>query len=318
MPKNAAAQISWNRQTLQSVAAWCLARFLLLVLQVQAVPREWSIRAGIAGSQPDLIPGPALFLLNERVRCTLALVSLAAATLAGIAGAPAASIALVLAVDVSESVSTERYLLQHDGIARAFETPRLVDAISGAPGGIEALVLEWSDPDKIAVTVGWTRITNRASAAGFAAAVRATERTSHGLTAIGAAMLAGAAAFEHMPEPAAHRVIDVSGDGMANFGPQPAPVRDQLVADGITINGLAILTEEPWLDDYYRHNVVGGPSGFCIVAETMDSFADAMLKKLVQEIVGTPHFADNNNIVIPGLDPGISEGTGRWPGRARP
>ena len=220
------------------------------------------------------------------MRIALALVSLAAATLSGVASASAAAIALVLAVDVSESVSTERYVLQHDGIARAFETPKLVDAITAAPGGIEVLVLEWSDPDKIAVTVGWTRITNRTSAAAFAGAVRATERTSHGLTAIGAAMLAAAAAFEHVPEPAAHRVIDVSGDGMANFGPQPALVRDQLVAQGITINGLAILTEEPWLDDYYRQNVIGGPSGFCIVAENMDSFAEAMLKKLVQEIVG--------------------------------
>jgi hypothetical protein len=231
------------------------------------------------------------------MRIALALVSLAAATLSGVASASAAAIALVLAVDVSESVSTERYVLQHDGIARAFETPKLVDAITAAPGGIEALVLEWSDPDKIAVTVGWTRIANRTSAVAFAGAVRATERTSHGLTAIGAAMLAAAAAFEHVPEPAAHRVIDVSGDGMANFGPQPALVRDQLVAQGITINGLAILTEEPWLDDYYRQNVIGGPSGFCIVAENMDSFAEAMLKKLMQEIVGTSHFA----------------GVGRWP-----
>jgi hypothetical protein len=149
-------------------------------------------------------------------------------------------------------------------------------------------VLEWSDPDKIAVTVGWTRISGRPGAAGFAAAVRATQRTSRGLTAIGSAMLAAAAAFEHMPEPAAHRVIDVSGDGMANFGVPPEQVRDQLVSQGITINGLAILTEEPWLDDYYRHNVIGGPAGFCIVAENMDSFAEAMLKKLVQEIAGRP------------------------------
>jgi hypothetical protein len=199
---------------------------------------------------------------------------------------------LVLAVDVSASVSTERYILQHDGIARAFETPKLVAAIA-AVGGIEALVLEWSDPDKIAVTVDWTRIADQPSAAGFAAAVRASERTSYGLTAIGAAMLTAAVAFERAPEPAAHKVIDVSGDGMANFGPQPAPVRDELVAQGITINGLAILTEEPWLAEYYKQNVIGGASGFCLVAENMDSFAEAILKKLVQEIAGAPHFAES-------------------------
>jgi hypothetical protein len=232
------------------------------------------------------------------MRIALVLLSAITAALGVAAAAQAAAVALVLAVDVSESVSTERYILQHDGIARAFETPKLIETIAAVPGGIEALVLEWSDPDKIAVTVGWTRIANQPGAAGFAAAVRATQRTSRGLTAIGSAMLAAAAAFEHMPELAAHRVIDVSGDGMANFGVPPEQVRDQLVQQGITINGLAILTEEPWLDDYYRRNVIGGPAGFCIVAENMDSFAEAMLKKLVQEIAGQPtHLA----------------GVGRWP-----
>jgi hypothetical protein len=215
----------------------------------------------------------------------------AAASFLAIIGAlpaQAAAVALVLAIDVSESVSTERYVLQHDGIARAFETPQLIDAIAAAPGGIEALVLEWSDPDKIAVTVGWTRIANRGAAAAFSASVRATQRTSHGLTAIGTAMLAAAAAFDQMPEPAGRRVIDVSGDGIANFGVPPATARDELVKAGITINGLAILSEEPWLDDYYSRNVVGGPAAFVVVAKSFDSFAEAMLRKLVQEVARAP------------------------------
>ena len=206
--------------------------------------------------------------------------------------ARAATLALVLAVDVSESVSSERYHLQHEGIARAFETPLLVDAIAAVPGGIEALVLEWSDPDKIAITVGWTRIANRAGAAAFAASVRATQRTSNGLTAIGSALLAAAAAFDHLPEPAGHRVIDISGDGMAHFGVPPVTARDALVSKGITINGLAILSEEPWLDEYYRSNVVGGPSAFVAVAKSFDSFADAMLRKLVQEVASAPIATD--------------------------
>jgi hypothetical protein len=214
--------------------------------------------------------------------------------LAAAAPAQAAAVALVLAVDVSESVSNDRYLLQHEGIARAFETPQLIDAIAAVPGGIEALVMEWSDPDKIAVTVGWTRIANRNAAVAFAATVRATKRTSNGLTAIGSAMLAAAAAFEHMPEPAGHRVIDISGDGMANFGDPPTVVRDALIKQGITINGLAILTEEPWLDEYYRQNVIGGPSAFVISAKTFESFADAMLRKLVQEVAMLPSVRDTD------------------------
>jgi hypothetical protein len=216
---------------------------------------------------------------------------LVASLLAVLAVSPAqaSSVALVLAIDVSESVSTERYVLQHEGIARAFETPQLINAIAAAPGGIEALVLEWSDPDKVAVTVGWTRIADRSAAAAFAGSVRATQRTSHGLTAIGAALLAAGAAFDQMPEPAAHRVIDVSGDGMANFGVSPVDARDALVKKGITINGLAILSEEPWLDDYYRSNVIGGPAAFVLVAKSFDSFAEAILRKLVQEVAGAPN-----------------------------
>src|ERR1041385_4400183 len=157
--------------------------------------------------------------------------ALVACLLAALLALPAraASVALVLAVDVSESVSAERYILQHEGIARAFETPQLIEAIAAAPGGIEALVLAWPDPDKTAGAGGWTRIADRGAAAAFARSVRATERSSHGLTAIGSAMLAAGAAFDRMPEPAAHRVIDISGDGMANFGASPVEARDTLV-----------------------------------------------------------------------------------------
>jgi hypothetical protein len=202
--------------------------------------------------------------------------------------AAGAALALVLAVDVSGSVTAGSYVLQRDGIARAFENPRLAGAISAVPDGIEALVLEWSDPDRIAITVGWTRLADATSAADFAAAVRATKRSSEGLTAIGPALLAAAAAFDHMPEPAPRRIIDISGDGMANFGLPPTAARDRIVAAGISINGLAILTEEPWLEAYYRSNVVGGPGAFVVIARDFRSFADAILRKLVQEIAEAP------------------------------
>jgi hypothetical protein len=94
-----------------------------------------------------------------------------------IGSAKGAALALVLAIDVSASVNADSYLLQHDGIARAFASPRLAEAISASPGGIEVLVLEWSDPDKIAVTVDWTRVADTGSADAFAAAVRATRRS---------------------------------------------------------------------------------------------------------------------------------------------
>jgi hypothetical protein len=194
----------------------------------------------------------------------------------------------VLAVDVSESVDGEEYELQHEGIARAFESAPLIAAISGgAKSAIDVLVLEWSDRNKQVVTVGWTRVSDKASAAAFAAKVRASRRSSNGLTAIGDALLAAQAAFRTQPNPASRRVVDLSGDGMANIGPPPQQVRDEMVAAGITINGLAILKTEPWLDSYYDDNVVGGPGGFLVQVDDFTSFAAAMQQKLLAEVAAT-------------------------------
>jgi hypothetical protein len=60
--------------------------------------------------------------------------------------------------------------------------------------------------------------------------------------------------------------------------------RDDAVALGITINGLPILTLEPFLDQYYKADVIGGPNAFMIVARSYEEFADAILKKLITEI----------------------------------
>ena len=194
-------------------------------------------------------------------------------------------LALVLAVDVSESVDAGEYALQHEGIARAFETPQLVDAIrSGRNGAIDVLVMEWSDRDKQVVTVDWTRVDDAASAHRFAAAVRATLRSSNGLTAIGDALIAADRALARVPDQPARRVIDVSGDGMANIGPSPREVRDRLLAKGTTINGLAILKTEPWLDSYYDQYVVGGPGGFLMEVKDFPTFIAAMQQKLLSEV----------------------------------
>jgi hypothetical protein len=196
-----------------------------------------------------------------------------------------ADMALVLAVDVSESVDAGEYQLQHEGIARAFENPQVIDAIrNGTAGAIDVLMLEWSDRDKQAVLVDWTRVSDAASGAGFAAKIRAGARSSNGLTAIGDALLAAAAAFKTAPDDAARHVIDISGDGMANIGPRPDDIRDALTAQGITINGLAILASEPWLDTYYNNEVIGGDGAFLLQVKDFSSFATAIKQKLLAEI----------------------------------
>lgn len=200
--------------------------------------------------------------------------------------AHAAALAIVLALDVSASVSADSFILQRDGIAQAFADPGVIAALTAHPGGIEALILEWSDPDNIAVPVNWTWISDARSAAGFAAAVHGIARGSRGLTAIGPALAAAAAQFERLPELAERHVIDISGDGIANLGEPPQLVRDRLVSGGITINGLALSTELPWLADYYRRNVIGGPGAFVVAVREFRGFGEAMRRKLTAEIAG--------------------------------
>ncbi len=198
-------------------------------------------------------------------------------------------LALVMAVDVSESVDADEYILQHEGIARAFESPLLAAALAaGRNGAIEVAVLEWSDRDKQVVTVDWSRVGDAASAADFARKVRASQRSSNGLTAIGDALLASRRLLDAAPDPADRRMVDLSGDGIANIGPPVREVRDELVAAGITINGLAILASEPWLESYYDEYVIGGPGAFLLRAEAFASFATAMQNKLLSEISGLP------------------------------
>jgi hypothetical protein len=221
---------------------------------------------------------------------------LLAVLLLGVASAARAETvdtALVLALDVSLSVDEHEYELQRDGIAAAFEDPALMAAVAGGKNhAIDVLVLEWSDPEIQVVTVDWTRVTDAASANAFAAKVRATKRSSQGLTAIGNALMAAGAALERLPDEAARWVIDVSGDGMANIGVPSSEARDALLAKGITINGLVMLNDEPWVDGYYGENVVGGPGAFLMQVADYREFAAAIREKLLSEIVALPRRRD--------------------------
>ena len=92
-------------------------------------------------------------------------------------------------------------------------------------------------------------------------------------------MLLGAGPFRGI-----RRVIDISGDGANNRGRAVTLARDEAVRDGISINGLPILALEPDLDRYYYDYVIGGPGAFMVPAKNYDTFADAILKKLIIEI----------------------------------
>jgi hypothetical protein len=195
---------------------------------------------------------------------------------------------LAFVVDASGSIDEDETRLQRQGYADALANPRVLKAIgSGFLRSIAVAYVEFAGPDCGRITVDWIRISDAASAAAFGERVLAAEPMfCPGGNAIADAVLLTAASINTNAFEGTRRVIDVSGDGLNTIGPDMATTRDTVVADGITINGLVIHRPSyPDLDGYYRAVITGGPGSFVIKAESRASFGDAILRKMIREIV---------------------------------
>lgn len=221
-------------------------------------------------------------------------VGLAAATLLA---APAESrgeepvdLELLLAVDTSLSVSQPEFRLQMNGLAQAFRHPAVLGAIRAAGDrGIAVSLLQWSDRQQQVSSIDWMLVRDATSAEAFAARIETTARAFAGAgTSISGAILAGVQTFDRNRFHAPRRVMDISGDGIDNRGPSPYSVRPRAAAAGVTINGLTILNEDPFLDRYYERSVIIGAGAFVLAAADYDDFARAIVAKLVREISPGP------------------------------
>ena len=197
-------------------------------------------------------------------------------------------LALCLAVDASSSVDYREFDLMLGGSAAAFRDPEIAAAIlSGRRQAIAIAMLMWSGLREQEVAIGWTRIDNAAALGALADRIEALPRlVPPGVTALGEAIAAGLALLGRCPAEATRNVLDVSGDGSNNRGREPGPVRDIGVAAGVTINGLAVVNEEPDLVAYYRAEVIGGPGSFVMATPDYRAFAEAIREKLLREIGG--------------------------------
>lgn len=198
--------------------------------------------------------------------------------------------ALVVSVDVSNSVDEHRYKLQMEGIAQAFEDPMVLQAILNGPqGGIFVSMVTWADKPRVAVP--WTRIASAADAAEVAKKVRALPRQGGEFTCV-TGMLRNVSdkLIPQIPGKANRVIVDVSGDGKENCNPDEPleTVREELAGYGVTINGLPILEgdEGPTLESWYRENVMAGPGSFVLPADGYKDFGRAIRQKFVIEISG--------------------------------
>ena len=204
---------------------------------------------------------------------------------------------LALAADVSRSIDVPKFQLQREGYASAITNPQVLDAIrSGPTGRIAVCFIEWSGVASQRLVIDWTLIGDADAARHFSDGIVEAPRSFADRTSISGAIEFAMGQLDKAPYEAARRTIDVSGDGTNNAGRDVAMLRDEAVAKGITINGLVILSDNPmsWnpdhtnppggLANYYRNNVVGGPSAFVMVAENFNSFGQAIVKKMIAEV----------------------------------
>ncbi len=227
---------------------------------------------------------------------------------AGAAQAEPVDIELVLAVDVSLSMSPAELEIQRRGYAAALTHDSVLQAIAdGAHGRIAVSYMEWAGVTTQHVVVPWTVIANRQDAERVAAQLSVHPPNSARRTSISAALEFGGDLFAESGFEGVKRVIDISGDGPNNQGGPVTEIRDRLVKQGITINGLPLMTNGGFdsgydianLDRYYSNCVIGGPGAFMIPVNDWTQFPEAVRRKLVLELAATPPLTEHAELSNP-------------------
>jgi hypothetical protein len=232
-------------------------------------------------------------------------------------GAVQVDTALVVSVDVSNSVDENRYRLQMEGIAAALEDPGVIEAIINGPnGGILFSMVTWADRPEFALP--WVKIASKEDAKAVAAKIRKLPQAGGEFTCMTRMMRSvNDKIVSQIPGEATRVVLDISGDGPDNCNAEEAitDVRDELVANGVTVNGLPINIGDPGepvgegayrapgssfdasqlkqnaegpttLEQWYLNNVMGGLGAFVLPANGYSDFGRAIRQKFVIEISG--------------------------------
>lgn len=232
------------------------------------------------------LPGLAAFF------CVLFLVNLVGVASPARAQS-AVDLQLVLAVDASGSVDAREYALQMTGIAAAFRDPEVLAAIAkGDHGRIAVALVTWAESSHPKDASPWHVIGDPAGAERFASLAEGFPRRVVGGTGIGRALFFCMLMIERSGFESPRRVVDLSGDGAESttryFRAEVGQAKARARASKITINGLAILTDEPDLESYYRDKVIVGPGAFTMATDVYEDIAEAFRRKLIREIEYRP------------------------------
>lgn len=240
-----------------------------------------------------ILPGAILSRLRPAVALAIAaLAGLSAPVTAQQGAMRRVDLELMLAVDISQSMDYEEHSIQRRGYVDAFRHPDVISALTSGPEGrIAVMYMEWAGDFDPIPTIPWTIIDSKESAHAFADRLEKEPIYGEQRTSISTALLAAQDYIMNNDISSHRQVIDVSGDGANNAGRLVEPVRDEVVKNGIIINGLPIMLNKPMefydidhLDRYYKHCVIGGTGAFIAPVFDLRHLPATIRKKLVMEI----------------------------------
>ena len=195
------------------------------------------------------------------------------------------AIELVLALDASASMNSDDFALQIGGIAQAFRDPLVHSAIARAPQGVAIAIMQWGGPDESVVVLPFRKLESREDAEAFAlAASKITRQLQASTTSISTAISHGVRIMDSNAFNAQRLVIDVSGDGRDTDHAALERARDIARENGVTVNGLAIESEDQGLTAYYRAQVMTGANSFVVRAADFEDYVQAFREKLLEEL----------------------------------
>ena len=241
----------------------------------------------------------ALFIAVVGIAAIVALAALAAPSIPRFADKSASAIPvdveLVIAVDVSYSMDPDEQALQREGYVQALTSREFLQALrEGGHGKIAVTYFEWAGEFDQKILMPWRLIDGPEAADAVAAEIARAPYRRASRTSISGGLIFAKPLFDKSGYRGVRRVIDVSGDGANNSGALIVPTRDDVLAAGITINGLPIMLKRARpgtldienLDVYYEDCVIGGPGAFVIPIRERSKFIEATRTKLVLEIAG--------------------------------
>ncbi len=191
------------------------------------------------------------------------------------------SIALILAIDVSNSIDSREYSIQADGLADALMDPEITAEL--VAGQVAVSVVQWSGVDMQQVSIPWRRMTTEAEVRALSLDARAMPRAFiMSDTAVGDLIRFALSKYGPVQDCARH-VIDISGDGTDNAGTDPNAARRQAERQGVDINGLAIEGIGLAITGFYRSQVITR-NGFVMTARGHSTYARTLKNKILREV----------------------------------